>query len=107
MKKELNTKYQRAKHRVRRIKGFYTHLTVYIMVNLAITLIRIVKDIRRGDGLFEAILDGDNYGLLTFWGVFVVIHGIIVFTLPKFFGYEWEARKIEQFMKEDEANRMK
>ncbi|WP_392388891.1 2TM domain-containing protein [Flavobacterium piscinae] len=45
-------KYQEAKKRVQKIKGFYTHLLVYILVNLMIIVLNF-KDLAPGESYFQ------------------------------------------------------
>ena len=82
------TKYQKAKERVEEIKGFYTHLIVYVLVNLMLFTIDMMTS---PDGIwFIWPLMG--------WGVAIVLHAARVFfgTL----GSNWEDEKIAELMNE-------
>jgi len=88
-------KYLRAKDRVESLKKFYSNLTSYIIV--------------------ISILAGINYwnnqwSYMWFlwaafgWGIGLTFHAFKVFGLNIFFGRNWEERKIQEFMEEDDKN---
>ena len=82
------TRYQEAKERVEAIKGFYIHLTVYVVVNLMLFSINMIVS---PDSLwFIWPLMG--------WGVAVAIHALSVFGFGGRFGADWEERKIRELM---------
>jgi len=95
-------KKERAKKQLDKIKGFYNHLGVYIIIN---TLLQIFYTGAFGSG------DWNMYTpfwarLITpvSWGIGLTIHGIVVF-----YGHkirkpwkEWEDRKIKKIMEEEE-----
>ena len=93
-------KYDRAKKKIKDIKGFYSHLTVYLIVNIGITLLRL--NVFEGRWEFEAPVW--TY-LLTpfFWGIGLAFHGLFVFQHKFSFFRNWEKKKIQQYMdREDE-----
>jgi len=81
-------KYQAAKAKVEALKGFYIHLTVYIVVNIGLFLIDTVAT---PDGLWF-------FWPLTGWGIAVVIHGLTVLGRGRRLGADWEERKIREMM---------
>ncbi|MGS0747937.1 2TM domain-containing protein [Halpernia sp. GG3] len=86
-------KYQKAKKRVKRIKGFYTHFLVYICVNALIVYLN-YQDLRPGESYFH----WHNFYTLFFWGIGLAAHGLSVF-LPNFIlGNDWEERKTRELM---------
>lgn len=92
-----NNAYDRAKKKVEKEKGFYGHLTAYIIINVAIILISI--DFGRGD--FQNWL---RWNLLTtpfFWGIGLAIHAINVFMPKTSFLKKWEEKKMKQYLDED------
>lgn len=100
MEKELDSgKYKKAKKRVREIKEFYKHFSVYLIINLFFIGRRIYKDINSGDSVIEAFTDVNNYNFFFWWGIGLIIHGILVFGTPRVFSKDWEKRKIEELMK--------
>jgi hypothetical protein len=78
-------RYERARKRVEEIKGFYTHLLIYVLVNAGLLLINLVTD--RGDWWFFYPLFG--------WGIGIVAHAVSVFGI---WGFAWEERKIKAIM---------
>jgi len=83
-------KYERAKKRVEEIKGFYSHLIVYAIVNIGLFLLNVFTS--PGTWWF--------YWPLMGWGIGLFFHGMGVFVFSKFPGKNWENRKIKQVMKE-------
>lgn len=85
---------QEAKKRVEKIKGFYTHLFVYLVVNLFLFFINYTTS--PGVWWFYWPLFG--------WGIGVVINGFSVFISST----RWEERKIkeitEQLLKKEERD---
>jgi hypothetical protein len=91
---EMNTeetKYQKAKERVEAIKGFYIHLTVYVVVNLILFSINMIVS---PDGLWF-------FWPLMGWGVGFVFHALSVFGFLPRFGANWEERKIREIMEKE------
>lgn len=87
--KNIDKKYERAFKRVKRIKGFYKHLIIYICINLALIIINITTSPR--------VLW--FYWLLILWGIGLFFHGMSVFVFSKFYKKKWEEKKIEEIMK--------
>ncbi|MGA9212645.1 2TM domain-containing protein [Kaistella sp.] len=87
---EGNIKYLEAKKKIKRLKGFYIHATVYVLVNLFI----IAQNHQEG----EAFSNMNNYWTAIFWGIGLFAHGISVFVPNVFFGKDWEERKIRELM---------
>ncbi len=95
-----NEEYYMAYKRVKRIKGFYTHLIVYILVNLFL--------------IFNKYFESNNnlvfsqwhtYSTAFFWGIGLVAHGLSVFGSEIFFGNNWEERKIKEYMEKDKNSK--
>lgn len=105
-KLDKNTK---AKKRVQELKGFYTHLMVYIMINTMITLVKIVGTSYYGENFMGPIWHFSTFSTWFFWGLGLAFHGVKVFALPSFFNREWEERQIQKYMDEDRktANKYK
>lgn len=83
-------KYLEAQKKVKKLKGFYIHATVYVLVNLFI----IADNVKKGMDLS----DMNNYWTAIFWGVGLLGHGLSVF-LPTFIlGKNWEEKKIKELM---------
>ena len=85
------TKYQKAKERVKALKDFYIHLTAYVVVNLILFSINMIvsPDVQ----WFIWPLMG--------WGVAVALHALSVFGFGPRFGADWEERKIRELMEKE------
>lgn len=88
-------KLERAKEKVKRIKGFYVHLTVYLLVNIFI-----VGNIIYNSG-WDAFFNFATYITPFFWGIGIVAHFSKAFGYDPFFGKEWEQRKIKKIIEEE------
>jgi len=86
--------YHRAKSRVEQEKGFYSHLMVYIIVNLALLFIN--SDFKNQG--FENWLEWNLYIVPFFWGIGLLSHGLRTFDLNPIFSKKWEERKIKELM---------
>ena len=86
---EQEIKYQRAKERVEAIKGFYIHLTVYVVVNLLLFFINMIVSPDRLWFIWP----------LMGWGIAIVLQALRVFggTL----GSNWEEKKIAELMEKE------
>ncbi len=93
-------KYERAKKQMEDIKGFYTHLVVYLIINISLFFVNL--------GLFSKGWMGLEYpgwAIFTtpfFWGIGLLAHGLYVFQYKFRFFKEWEERKIQEYMEEEE-----
>ncbi len=96
--KNKSEKYLIAQERVNKIKKFYKHLVVYILVNLFFIGRRIYSDIRHEGSVIDAFLDLDNYRLFFWWGIALLIHAFIVFGKENLFSKNWEERKVKEYM---------
>ena len=95
--------YIKAKKRVKDIKGFYVHLSVYIAVNIFISGIIIYGLISSGDTFSETISNFGVYSTWVFWGIGMFFHWLGVFGFKSIgFGKDWEERKIKEMMDKDD-----
>jgi len=95
-----NEEYYLAYKRVKRIKGFYTHLIVYVLVNLFLIFNQYFES--KNSDIFSQL---HTYSTAFFWGIGLVAHGLSVFGSEIFFGYNWEERKIKEYMEKDNKNK--
>lgn len=93
-------KYQQALKRVKRIKGFYTHLMVYIVVNVGLLIAKYVNS-HSEDNFWE----WQTFNTVFFWGIGLVAHGLSVFMPGMIMGKDWEERKIKEFMDKEKQNK--
>ena len=89
-------RYEAARERVKEIKGFYTHLLVFV----AVMMMLFVIDVLDGSGGVDWV-----YFPLAGWGAGLLIHGFNVFVIEGFFGKEWEERKIRELLGEKPKRR--
>jgi len=85
MNTDIESKQERARKRIKEIKGFYVHLTVYVLVNLFISIFSIIMITSEGIPLKEALF---NFGVTStwfFWGIGLFFHGLKVFSINLFF----------------------
>lgn len=86
-------RYYFAKRRVKRLKGFYSHLWVYIAVNIFLIVIN-SSNLQVGDSYFKI----ENFYTAIFWGIGLLAHAISVFGFHSLFGRAWEEKKLKEFM---------
>ncbi len=100
--------YNAALRRVKRLKRFYSHLKIYIIVNIIIIVSSITRD-KFNDGIvdFNGLLERQTYSTAFFWGIGLLAHGLSVFGTDIFFGQDWEKRKIQKYMERDAENKNK
>lgn len=88
----MDDKYERAKKRVEELKGFYGHLTAYIIVIVFLAIINYFTTPGFWWFLFIAF----------FWGIGLVSHAASIFLKRGLFSKEWEEKKIKKYMEEEE-----
>ncbi|PWB26969.1 2TM domain-containing protein [Flavobacterium sp. HTF] len=91
--------------KVKRIKGFYSHLRIYVIINILIIIASVNGEIfgdhiRIRDG---GLLSWHTYSTAVFWGIGLLAHAFSVFGRDIFFSDDWEERKIQEYMKKEEA----
>ncbi len=93
-------KYHEALKRVKRIKGFYVHLMVYIVVNAGILVASYNnRDVNENFWMWQ------TFNTVFFWGIGIVAHGLSVFMPGFLLGKDWEERKINQLMEKEKNNK--
>ena len=93
-------RYERAKKRVKQITGFYSHLLVYVVINLIVVVINI-QQLKEGESYFK----WGNFFTLIFWGIGLFAHGLSVFMPTMVLGKNWEERKIKEFMEKERKDK--
>lgn len=84
--------YKRAKKRLEDVKGFYTNLISYIIINIFLFIINIVFT----PGFWWFLFP------LVFWGIGVIFHFLGVFVFEnKVFGRRWEEKKMQEYMEDE------
>ena len=85
--------YREAVKKVKRLKGFYTHLTIYVLVNLFLIFAN-WSEIRDEHSFWS----WEIWATPVFWGIGLVAHGAGVFCPGYFLGKDWEERKTKELM---------
>jgi hypothetical protein len=85
--------YEQARKQVRRIRGFYVHALVYVLVNALVIFIN------------ATTASGVWWSLWTVlgWGIGLAAHAIAVFGLGGLWGPQWEERKIREILEKRRA----
>lgn len=97
-----NEEYYLAYKRVKRIKGFYVHMIVYVLVNSYLIFNQCFEN-----NSFEQLFELHTYSTAFFWGIGLVAHGLSVFGREVFFGNDWEENKIKEIMNKDKTTNFK
>ncbi len=87
-----NEQYEKAKKRLEELKGFYSHLIVYIVIITFLAVVNFFTTPGFWWFLFVAF----------FWGIGLLAHALSVFSRRGLFSKDWEERKVREYMEEDE-----
>ena len=82
---------QRARQRVAKLRGFYIHATVFILVNLFLLAVNLLTTPHFLWFFFP----------LLGWGIGLVIHGLTMFSSVGVFGRDWEERKVREYLEQE------
>lgn len=83
--------YRKAKKQVDRLRGFYTHLSIFIVV----TSITLIAGWIIDQSLFYSFITG-----FVGWGIGVIVHAVNTFGWFNFFDSNWEKRKVKELMEQ-------
>lgn len=100
---ESISKFQRAKNRVEKLRKFYSHLTVYLVINSIITGFKVYNNLDSWDAFTADLFSFSTLSSWIIWGLILLVHAFTVFILPSMLGYDWEERKIQQIMEEENS----
>lgn len=89
--------YEMARKKVKKLKNFYTHLIVYILVN-AYILIKHYSNLTEGEPFFSF----ETFSTAFFWGIGLVANAFSVFVPYFVLGKDWEEKKINEYMKNEQ-----
>jgi len=84
-------RYKAAKSRVAQLRGFYVHLTAFIVVNAFLIVLNLLTS---PQSLWF-------YWVLLGWGIGLVAHALQVYGSFTIFGRDWEERKVQEYLKRD------
>ena len=91
---------EKARKKVKEIKGFYKHLTAYIIINIAFFIIEAVN-LKEGESFFQ----WGTFITAASWGVGLFFHWYGVFKPGIIIGKGWEERKIKELMERENNNK--
>ena len=92
--------YEEAVKKVKKLKGFYTHALVYVVINIMVVIAN-VQNYEPGESYFQF----KTFMTAFFWGIGLLAHGMATFVPYFILGKDWEERKIKELMeKERNAN---
>jgi hypothetical protein len=94
-------RYKQAKSKVENLRSFYLHLIAYIVFNLVISILKIIRNLNNGETFHEAFFDFGTIAIWVFWGVGILFHAFSVFGLDRILGTNWEAKKLKQYLDEE------
>ena len=91
-------RYEDAVKRVKKIKGFYTHAMVYVVINI-LFIVANIQNLEPGESYFQF----KNFFTDFFWGIGLLAHAMATF-VPYYFilGKDWEERKIKELMEKEQ-----
>jgi hypothetical protein len=96
-----------AYQKVKRIKGFYSHLKIYIIVNIFLIISSLNRDFIGSKFELNGLLDLHTYSTALYWGIALAIHAFTVFGPDWFFNGDWEQKKIQKYMEREGRNKNK
>jgi protein-S-isoprenylcysteine O-methyltransferase Ste14 len=95
---EEDEKFKRAQARVKKIRGFYSNVITFVLVNILLLIINLIFNPRN---LWF-------YWVTIIWGLVLLIQAINIFTIrDRFLGEEWEKKKIQDLIKKDKNDKSK
>ena len=88
--------YYDAQKKVKEIREFYEHLTVYVLCNPIV----IVVNYMVSPGYLWWIWS------VMGWGIAIILHGLKAFEYPPFFNRKWEDKKIQELLEKENKRRL-
>ncbi len=97
--------YMMAKHKAEKLKRFYVHGIIYLIVNIILIVLKVTRNLNNGEIFNEAFFDLSTFSTAIIWGVFLAMHAFSVFGPSFILGHDWEEAKLKKYMKEEEKNK--
>jgi hypothetical protein len=88
-----NQRYLVAKNRAKTLRKFYTHVIIYIFVNILIIILRC----KRIDNL-ASFFTFNTFSTAFYWGIGLAAHALVVYSKNSLFSEAWEERKIKEYL---------
>jgi hypothetical protein len=92
--------YETALKRVRRLKRFYVHGIIYLLINCFLLVLK-YKRLDAGERFFSFYV----FSTAFFWGIGLVGHGLSVLIPSILLGKDWEEKKIAALMEKEKINK--
>ena len=89
-------RYYDAQKKVKEIRGFYEHLTVYVLCNVIAIVVNLITCPEYLWFIWSVMG----------WSVAIILHGLKVFSLPPFFNKKWEVKKIREILENENQQRL-
>ncbi|MEO6173652.1 MAG: 2TM domain-containing protein [Flavobacterium circumlabens] len=99
--------YNIAYRKVKKIKGFYSHLKVYVIVNAIIIISSLNRDFVGNHFELRGFQNWEVYSTAFYWGIALAIHAFTVFGPDIFFNKDWEDKKIKKYMEKEVESKNK
>lgn len=96
-----SAKLKKAKERVAALKGFYKHLTVYLVINTMLVVAKLIGNSYFGETFMGPFWHVSTFAVWFFWGIGLFFHGLSVFSTKSIFSKNWEEAQIRKFMERD------
>jgi hypothetical protein len=93
-------RYEEAVKKVKKLKGFYTHAIVYVVINIMVVIANI-QNYEPGESFFQF----KTFMTAFFWGIGLLAHAMSTFIPYFILGKDWEERKIRELMEKEEQNK--
>lgn len=93
---------EEVKYSVLKQKKFYKHLIFYLLLNILFTFISKIKFTIIGNFVLSNNFNENGFiatPIWLFWGIFLMLHALVVFVFPAFFGSDWRQKKINEYLK--------
>ena len=100
-KSNSENKYQLAFKRMQRIKKFYKHVFIFVLVNAFLICHRYFEN----DNPENSFWQWETFSVSVFWTFGLLVHGLSVFGKNIFFGDGWEERKIQELIEKDNVEK--
>lgn len=84
--------FYQAQRRVKSIKGFYIHATVYVLVNAFIIAGCALDNL-------SSLATSEPYLTAVFWGIGLFANGMAVFGQDVLLGKNWENKEIQKILR--------
>jgi len=93
MKSVDSHKFEKAKQRVIKLKQFYEHLFMFILISIGLATLNFYQNSWSNPWFLWAVIS---------WGIGVGFHALFAFERNPIFGKKWEEKKINELLEKEE-----